>query len=64
MADQPGPYRHRFRAFVDNSVFGGVFDDEFADDSKRFFEQVKSGRFIVLVSDILLREILNAPEHV
>ncbi len=49
---------------MDNSVFGGVFDDEFADDSKRFFEQVKSGRFIVLVSEILLREILNAPDHI
>jgi hypothetical protein len=53
-----------FRAFVDSSVFGGVFDDEFADDSKRFFEEVRRGRFIVLVSEILFREILSAPPQV
>ena len=64
MADQPEQFRRQFRVFVDNSVFGGVFDDEFADDSKRFFEQVGAGRFIILVSEILLREILNAPTHV
>lgn len=57
---RPSPYR----AFVDNSVFGGVFDDEFADDSKRFFEEVRRGRFSVLISEILLREILNAPPEV
>ncbi|MBN1491441.1 MAG: PIN domain protein [Phycisphaerae bacterium] len=58
------PLRRRVRAFVDNSVFGGVFDDEFAEDSKRFFDQVASGRIIVLVSNVLLREILNAPPHI
>ena len=58
------PSLHRFRAFVDNSVFGGVFDDEFEDDSKRFFDQVRRGRFVVLVSEILLREILGAPEKI
>lgn len=64
MAENSEQHSHCFRAFVDNSVFGGVFDEEFAEDSKRFFDQVRSGRFKVLISEILLREILGAPAHV
>jgi len=55
---------HRLRVYVDNSVFGGVFDEEFADASKRFFELVKAGKYTVLVSDITYEEILDAPDRV
>ncbi|MBN1343918.1 MAG: PIN domain protein [Phycisphaerae bacterium] len=64
MSNRPEQDRRPFRAFVDNSVFGGVFDEEFAEDSKRFFSLVESGRFVILVSEILLREILDAPQRV
>jgi hypothetical protein len=32
------------RIYADTSVFGGVFDDEFAAASKIFFDQVEQGQ--------------------
>ena len=55
---------HKIRAYVDTSVFGGIYDDEFADVSKRFFEQVQQGKFIVLVSRLTTDELEDAPEQV
>lgn len=37
--------------YADTSVYGGVFDDEFAAPSLRFFESVRSQVFGLLVSD-------------
>ena len=54
----------RLRVYADTSVFGGCLDDEFADDSKVFFDEVKSGRFTLVVSSVTLRELLDAPEDV
>ncbi|MCK4623748.1 MAG: PIN domain-containing protein [Phycisphaerae bacterium] len=54
----------RIRVYVDTSVFGGTRDDEFADASCRFFERVKVGDFIVLVSRMILREVSRAPKKV
>ena len=51
----------RLRVYVDNSVFGGVHDDEFAEASKRFFELVRKGRYRVLLSTITYDEIGRAP---
>lgn len=47
--------------YVDTSVFGGCFDAEFADQSKRFFDLVRRGRVVVLVSEVVVRELANAP---
>ncbi|MFP3869852.1 MAG: hypothetical protein ACLFVT_03085 [Syntrophobacteria bacterium] len=33
------------RVYADTSVFGGILDEEFAEISKTFFEQVRKGRF-------------------
>lgn len=52
------------RVYADTSVFGGCFDDEFAEDSKAFFGEVRAGRFTLIVSGPLLRELADAPEHV
>jgi len=30
----------KLRVYADTSVFGGVFDDEFAEASRAFFDQV------------------------
>ncbi|HUU58135.1 MAG TPA: PIN domain protein [Phycisphaerae bacterium] len=46
---------------MDTSVFGGVADEEFAEPSRRFFERVKQGGCIVLVSDVTYRELQNSP---
>lgn len=45
-------------------MFVGCFDDEFAMESNAFFDDIKSGRFILVISTILLRELDRAPEHV
>lgn len=52
------------RVYADTSVFGGVFDAEFAAPSRAFFDLVRSGRFRLVVSAIVQQEIDNAPEEV
>ncbi|MFH1918311.1 MAG: type II toxin-antitoxin system VapC family toxin [Planctomycetota bacterium] len=52
------------RVYVDTSVFGGVADEEFADPSRLFFERVGRGRFTLVVSTEVLRELSDAPEPV
>ena len=57
-------FNHSIRVYADTSVFGGVFDDEYAATSAAFFEKVKSGAFSLVVSATLEREIGDAPNHV
>jgi len=52
------------RIYIDTSVVGGVFDDEFAESSTEFFRKVDTGEFILIVSDLLLTELLRAPDRV
>jgi hypothetical protein len=55
---------HKIRVYVDTSVFGGTKDDEFAEVSKLFFDQVGQGKFVVLLSTETLRELEKAPDAV
>lgn len=48
-------------AYIDTSVVGGLFDEEFQLWTKLFFEEVTQGNYKVAVSDILLMELANAP---
>lgn len=52
------------RVYADTSVFGGVFDDEFGEESKAFFEQVKSGQFVLVTSAVVEAEMATAPAFV
>jgi allantoicase len=52
------------RVYIDTSVFGGNFDEEFSKDTIPFFDQVRSGEVIINVSDILEAELLGAPDFV
>jgi predicted nucleic acid-binding protein len=54
----------KIKVYADTSVFGGVFDDEFTQSSKEFFQEVKSGRFLLVTSAVVQAEILSAPEQV
>ena len=54
----------RFRVYVDTSVFGGTEDDEFLGPSRAFFDRVKQGRFLVLTSELVVRELGRAPDNV
>jgi hypothetical protein len=52
------------RVYVDKSVFGGTADEEFAVASRRLFDRVCRGEFVVLVSQISLDELTDGPHGV
>lgn len=52
------------RIYLDTSVFGGCFDPEFARESNQLMEEVRAGRFRVILSVTTLGEMENAPEKV
>src|ERR1017187_10505688 len=52
------------RVYADTSVFGGCFDDEFKTESVRFFDEVRQGQFLLVVSNVTLDELELAPESV
>jgi len=54
----------RTRVYVDTSVFGGVNDEEFAEPTQRFFDRVRKGHFVLLISRETTRELGAAPQTV
>jgi len=52
------------RFYFDTSVFGGVYDKEFEEESLQLFDRVKSGNVICVFSDLTETELLNAPAKV
>jgi predicted nucleic acid-binding protein len=52
------------RIYIDTSVVGGYYDDEFSADTIPFFDRVKNGEIIIILSDILEAELLGAPDFV
>ncbi len=52
------------RIYADTSVFGGVFDQEFSEPSRQFFEEVDAGRFVLVTSAVVEAEIEPAPERI
>jgi hypothetical protein len=52
------------RVYIDTAVFGGYFDEEFEDSSKKFFGAVRLGKIIPLISDTLVAELVGAPDQV
>ncbi|MEK6674351.1 MAG: hypothetical protein AABZ47_01700 [Planctomycetota bacterium] len=53
-----------FRVYVDTSTIGGCFDPEFATDSLRQFDLVRSGFLSVVASDVVFEELKAAPSEV
>lgn len=52
------------RVYLDTSIMGGLFDQEFALDTAPFFDAVSNGQFIIIISDLLEAELLRAPQQV
>ena len=50
--------------YADTSVYGGAFDNEFDDASRRFFDSVRDGQFRIAVSAVIQDEIAKAPARV
>ncbi len=54
----------RPRIYVDTSVAGGCFEQEFAKESRALFEMAEIGSACLVISDLLVVELLKAPPHV
>lgn len=52
------------KLYLDTSVYGGYFDDEFSEWTKPFFEQARVGKFQIILSDVTLGELEKAPDSV
>jgi hypothetical protein len=52
------------RVYLDTSVFGGYYDEEFADITRPFFELIFSKQITPLLSVTLIAEIADAPPQV
>lgn len=54
----------QLRIYVDTSVIGGCLDEEFAEESKALLQMVTDGKIRLIVSDILVDELDQAPQEV
>jgi predicted nucleic acid-binding protein len=54
----------KLRIYVDTSVVGGCFDDEFDEASLALFDEIKAGKFILVISSLTTKELKQAPEKV
>jgi predicted nucleic acid-binding protein len=52
------------RLYIDTSVFGGFFDEEFSEFTKPLFERLQNGEFRLLFSTVTQDELNSAPERV
>nr|VFK48817.1 MAG: PIN domain-containing protein [Candidatus Kentron sp. TC]VFK52222.1 MAG: PIN domain-containing protein [Candidatus Kentron sp. TC] len=52
------------KVYADTSVFGGVFDKEFAEPTKQLFAEMDAGRFTLVTSAIVEAEIEPAPDRI
>lgn len=52
------------RIYIDTSIVGGYFDDEFKEDTIKLFESLLNNEVIFVVSNLLDLELINAPKHV
>jgi len=54
----------RQRIYIDTSVFGGYFDEEFAEHTVPLFDRLRNNEFLLLFSTVTQDELENAPNNV
>ncbi len=52
------------RIYIDTSIVGGYFDEEFKDPTQKLFERLGKGDIVFVVSDLLELELIDSPVHV
>lgn len=52
------------RIYIDTSVVGGYYDEEFKEATIKLFQRLENNEVLFVVSDLLDLELLNAPLHV
>jgi hypothetical protein len=55
---------HIQRIYIDNSVIGGCFDEEFEEWSNKLFEEFIAGQKIAVISQTTFDELKDAPSEV
>ncbi len=52
------------RIYIDTSVFGGYYDEEFEEFTQQLFDRIMKGEFILLYSTVTQEELGAAPKDV
>ncbi|HRJ31696.1 MAG TPA: hypothetical protein PLV21_13425 [Cyclobacteriaceae bacterium] len=52
------------RIYIDTSVVGGFFDDEFKEPTQQLFKRLEDNEVKFIISDLLELELIQAPKHV
>jgi predicted nucleic acid-binding protein len=52
------------RIYIDTSVIGGYFDEEFSEATKALFERLEKKEIVFVISDLLDLELIGAPQNV
>ena len=52
------------KVYVDTSVFGGYYDDEFKEWTSRFFNEVENAVHQIVISALVEQELVNAPQNI
>ncbi len=52
------------RIYIDTSVAGGYYDEEFKEDTRKLFERFENDEITFVVSDLLDLELLDAPQRI
>jgi len=52
------------RIYIDTSIVGGYFDEEFIEATQKLFERLEKGEIVFVISDLLDLELIDAPAHV
>jgi predicted nucleic acid-binding protein len=52
------------RLYIDTSVFGGYFDEEFSEFTRPLLGRLQDGEFKLLFSTVTQEELENAPENI
>ncbi len=50
--------------YLDTSIFGGYFDSEFEEATKKLFEQIRNKNIKIIYSELTRNELMNAPKQV
>lgn len=52
------------RIYIDTSIVGGFFDEEFEMETQSLFERLKNKEIIFVISNVLIQELKDAPQQV
>jgi predicted nucleic acid-binding protein len=52
------------RIYLDTSIFGGLYDEEFIEFTEPLFERIKNSEFEIVHSNITEQELEKAPERI